>query len=183
MRGEFPAQRASNTENVSIWSRHHGDLSISKLQEFTRFGAKTCYRLVNAEAQETSCERKWYTGFPRTRENGKRPWIWNFVPGCEKARNFVIESWKLICDRENWSYEFCLTNKVFVTETQALLCCLHSRNSQTFRVSTTGPRFPISQSKGQNWQAGTRHYFRTCAQSWNATVTKLDKHGNFEARQ
>ena len=24
--GEFPAQRASNAENVSIWWRHHGDL-------------------------------------------------------------------------------------------------------------------------------------------------------------
>ena len=23
--GEFPAQRASNAENVSIWWRHHGD--------------------------------------------------------------------------------------------------------------------------------------------------------------
>ena len=25
--GEFPAQRASNVENVSIWWRHHGDLN------------------------------------------------------------------------------------------------------------------------------------------------------------
>ena len=24
LRGEFPAQRASNAENVSIWWRHHG---------------------------------------------------------------------------------------------------------------------------------------------------------------
>ena len=43
-----------------------------------------------------------FPGFPRTRENGIRPWIWNFVPGREKAWNFGLESWKLTCDRENW---------------------------------------------------------------------------------
>ena len=26
--GEFPAQRASNAENVSIWWRHHGDGTV-----------------------------------------------------------------------------------------------------------------------------------------------------------
>ena len=41
-----------------------------------------------------------HTGFPRTQENGKRPWIWNFVPGREKAQNFGLELWKLTCVRE-----------------------------------------------------------------------------------
>ena len=104
------------------------------------------------------------SGFPRTRENGKRPWIWNFVPGREKARNSGLESWKLTYDRENWFYEFCLTNELLVTETQSLVCCFYSRNSQICRVSTgnsghNGSPFPISQSEGQNWQTGTRHYF------------------------
>ena len=29
--GEFPAQRASDTENVSIWWRHHASLSVISL--------------------------------------------------------------------------------------------------------------------------------------------------------
>ena len=31
--GEFPAQRASNAENVSIWWRHHGKLSTSLMKQ------------------------------------------------------------------------------------------------------------------------------------------------------
>ena len=27
-RGEFPAQRASNTEKISIWLRHHADMNF-----------------------------------------------------------------------------------------------------------------------------------------------------------
>ena len=30
--GEFPAQRASNAENVSIWWRHHVNSSLAKLE-------------------------------------------------------------------------------------------------------------------------------------------------------
>ena len=31
MTGEFPTQRASNAENVSIWWRHHGNISFGTL--------------------------------------------------------------------------------------------------------------------------------------------------------
>ena len=78
--------------------------------------------------------------------------------------------------------------KFLVTETQMLVCCLYSRNSQTFRVSTGSSGhnrspFPISQSKGQNWQTGTRHYFphahraetRQPQNSTNMETLKLDK--------
>ena len=34
--GEFPAQMASNAENVSIWCRHHDDLVSSRHQAHTR---------------------------------------------------------------------------------------------------------------------------------------------------
>ena len=33
--GEFPAQRASNAENVSIWWRHHGEISMDSCDMFT----------------------------------------------------------------------------------------------------------------------------------------------------
>ena len=115
-------------------------------------------------------------------ENGKRPWIWNFVPGREKAWNFGLESWKLNCDQENWFYKFCLTNKILVTETQALVCCLYSRNSPICRVSTgssghNGSPFPISQSRGQNWQTGTRHY---SAHAHRAETQQPQKSTNME---
>ena len=94
------------------------------------------------------------TGFPQTRENGKRPWIWNFVPGREKARNFGLESWKLTCDRENWFYEFCLTNEVLVTETQALVVA-YIREIHKFAefppevLDTTGPCFLSVKAKAR----------------------------------
>ena len=38
--GEFPAQKASNAENVSIWWRHHVHLSDQQVYCLLRFGAK-----------------------------------------------------------------------------------------------------------------------------------------------
>ena len=35
--GEFPAQMASNAENVSIWWRHHDDAGVRKYQWVVRF--------------------------------------------------------------------------------------------------------------------------------------------------
>ena len=60
-----------------------------------------------------------HTGFPRTRENVKRPWIWNFVPGREKAQNFGLELWKLTCV---WEIDF----TSFVTQIK-LLWLTHKR--------------------------------------------------------
>ena len=57
---EFPAQRASNAENVSIWWRHHGYSSFLRLQSVTVLlvtftavlrhikSAGQCHRLMNA---------------------------------------------------------------------------------------------------------------------------------------
>ena len=35
--GEFPAQMASNPENVSIWWRHHGQLFYKPQEDLQRF--------------------------------------------------------------------------------------------------------------------------------------------------
>ena len=52
--GEFPAQMPSNTENVSIWWRHHGSAAETPFsfilllhQELARFLVKTSCRLMN----------------------------------------------------------------------------------------------------------------------------------------
>ena len=93
--------------------------------------------------------------FQGSHGHGKRTWIWHFAPGREKARNFGLQLWKLICDRENWFYEFCLTNKVIVTETQALICCLFSRKFTNFPsfhpevLDITGPRFLSVKAKAR----------------------------------
>ena len=39
MTGEFPAQRASNEENVSIWWRHHAHRSRAQLKKLTSNGS------------------------------------------------------------------------------------------------------------------------------------------------
>ena len=38
--GEYPAQMASNAENVSIWWRHHGCLRFSVFTIFTAVGPR-----------------------------------------------------------------------------------------------------------------------------------------------
>ena len=44
--GEFPAQRASNAKNVSIWWRHHGNLKcLSASVKAIRIGGTGHYRL------------------------------------------------------------------------------------------------------------------------------------------
>ena len=44
--GEFPAQRANNAENVSIWWRHHVSLASNIILELIKiigFGCDSCY--------------------------------------------------------------------------------------------------------------------------------------------
>ena len=43
--GEFPAQMASNAENVSIWWRHHGVFSIYRLNLSLRISRKAAHSL------------------------------------------------------------------------------------------------------------------------------------------
>ena len=169
-----------------LWKSYHLKLRssiLSAIQQNNQQSARNISYIL-----QLCCALVRNSGFPRTRENGKRPWIWNFVPGREKARNFGLESWKLTCDWENWFYEFCLTNEVLVTETQALVCC------SVFAKFTNLPSFyrkfwtqwvPVSYQSMQRPELtdGQPSLFRTCAQSWNAAATKFDKHGNFEARQ
>ena len=127
-------------------------------------------------------------GSHRPGKTGKVPWIWNFVPGREKARNFGLESLKLTCDRGNWFFKFCLTNKVLLTETQAFVCCLFSWNLQTCRVSTRKfwtQQIPVSYQLKQRPELtdGTRHYFahvhgaemRQPQNPTNMETLKLDK--------
>ena len=47
--GEFPAQKASNAENVSIWWRHHGRLCHPVVRGITRF----CECIPFARRKET----------------------------------------------------------------------------------------------------------------------------------
>ena len=68
--------------------------------------------------------------------------------------------------------------KVLVTETQAFVRCLFSRNVQSFRVSTRKfwtQRVPVSSQSKQRLELTDGHpsLFRTCAQSCNAAATKI----------
>ena len=51
--GEFPTQRASNTENVSIWWRHHGPWKIPVVYYVLD---RTTLRLLNFEEISMACE-------------------------------------------------------------------------------------------------------------------------------
>ena len=70
--GEFPAQRASNAENVSIWWRHHGSVSHPKW----RHNALICGDLsalhVTTRETETSIQKQYDT-------NIRGPWISNCI--------------------------------------------------------------------------------------------------------
>ena len=111
----------------------------------------------------------------------------NFFPAVKKPGIFSLESWKLTCDQGNWFFEFSLSNKVLLTETQASVCCLFSWNSHTFWVSTRKfwtQWILVSYQLKQRPELTDRYrsLFCTCAQSWDAAATKSNKHGNFEAR-
>ena len=47
--GEFPAQKASNAENVSIWWRHHFPLQGRKSPEYQNFSSANSKRTLRGE--------------------------------------------------------------------------------------------------------------------------------------
>ena len=127
-----------------------------------------------------------HPGFSRTRENGKRPWIWNFVPGREKALNFVLESWKITCGKlilRVFSHK--LSPCHWNTSVSLLPIFAKFTNFPSFHRKFWTQRVPVSYHSKQRRELTDGHpsLFRTCAQSWNAAATKFDRHGNFEARQ
>ena len=52
--GEFPSQRASNAEKLSIWWRHHGELHLTLLSAMCWWWS-TIYRLRDAYVKDTVC--------------------------------------------------------------------------------------------------------------------------------
>ena len=66
--GEFPAQMASNAENVSIWWRHH----VSYRRKSTKFWLLGHLRIVLYMPTQLRNPLIWIT-------HGKKAWIWQFL--------------------------------------------------------------------------------------------------------
>ena len=52
--GEFPAQMASNAENVSIWWRHHG-ISVNAWTHFSTFWHFWCWSCIAVQNRSPKC--------------------------------------------------------------------------------------------------------------------------------
>ena len=60
--GEFPAQMASNAENVSIWWRHHAFKLLSNIRKLSKTSWFSCGRMRGPAGRLTYCLREWPDG-------------------------------------------------------------------------------------------------------------------------
>ena len=66
--GEFPAQMASNAENVSIWWRHHASVATGLLNSILRHTRFLSYSNIKAKQHNGAQEK---VIIPRTASRGK----------------------------------------------------------------------------------------------------------------
>ena len=97
--GEFPAQRASYAENVSIWWRHHVKTS-------EHHGMETLSALLTLCIDEGSTSHEW---IPRTKGQQSRTLVSLFLA----CISFQTENWVASCTNILELYLFCLASSFY----------------------------------------------------------------------
>ena len=100
MTGEFPAQRASNAENVSIWWRHHVWITVH-LKEYTPDSSLVLYIImVSSQPIHPYLSRQYCSGL----------FYWHLGNRIYDCSILIKQSWRILVNvsheyHKNWQYD------------------------------------------------------------------------------
>ena len=131
--GEFPTQRASNAENVSIWWRHHGFILL-EVHAFCMLGNQYWYQfslslflLLNEQSNWWWFETPW-SSFDVIVMVLTGSYRFDFL---DRKKRFILMFWKL--KLEWWGFSVVVFINTGVNKLAAMSCILQTTISVTFR--------------------------------------------------